>query len=80
MFSIFVVLQVQYLESIPFEALDRAQKYMERARCMFEYSNSERSCSPYAALTATLRDRTVATRDFRASGWNLTSKNINLAV
>jgi hypothetical protein len=60
--------------------MERAQGYMTRARCLFEYANSEEACSPYAAMIAALRLRKMETSDFRDVGWNLTSKDYNGAL
>lgn len=48
-------LQIQYLESVPTAALEVAQTYIQRARCLFDYTQNDAACSPYSGIAAQLQ-------------------------
>jgi hypothetical protein len=53
------------------EELDQAQALLKRARCLFDYTQPDHRCSPYAGILYELRKRTAAWLDTTSEGWSL---------
>jgi hypothetical protein len=64
-------MQVDYLQSIPLHALETVQAHLLRVQCLFDYTQREEECSPYAALLKALQLRIPLSRAAMERDWSL---------